>query len=312
MPQTLPVSTDSLSVAEYASILDKAGTRTLPGSGASFWASYETGAVMRMPTFYAAPPAPGEVRRILWSGTAAVASYIVEPDDDHPANTWLYICRDPHYSLEKLSGPAQRCVRRVQRRLRITEIELPTLLRHGFSAYEETYARIGLAGGTPEQFQRGLESFSRNPAHRFVGAWEGNTLVAFMTLIVVDDWVEIPASFSSDAHLSLRPNDGLVNYILEHFLVHRGFRVVSYGLSSIEENADKAGLHAFKKKVGFEAQPVHRAFVLHPLLRPFANRLALWGARTALRFYPEGRLLRKASGVLASLLTPNAQTKILN
>ena len=129
-------------------------------------------------------------------------------------------------------------------------------------------------------------------------------------LIVVDDWVEIPASFSLASHLDSRPNDGLVNFVLQHFLVQRGYAVVSYGLSSIEEGAELAGLHAFKTKVGFDAQAVHRIFVIHPLLRPFANRLALWGTRAALRIYPEGRLLRKARGVLANLLRRPTEEQI--
>ena len=292
----------ALSLAEYAEALAITGTHTLSGSGASFWASSERGAIVRLPTFHLAPPAPGEVRRILWHKRAAVVSYIVDPDEHHPANAWLYVCRDPSYSFDKLSKPAQRCIRRAQRSLRFSPIELPTLLDQGYSAYQDTVTRVGLAVDTSEQFKRGFESFHRNPAHRFVGAWKDDILVAFMMLIMVDDWMEIPGSFSTDAHLDLRPNDGLMNYVLDHFLVQRSIRIVCYGLSSVQEDADKIGLHAFKKKVGFEALPVHRAFVLHPLLRPFANRLVLWGARRALRFYPEGRLLRKAGGVLTSVL----------
>jgi hypothetical protein len=234
----------------------------------------------------------------------------MDPDGHYPANAWLYVCRDPSYSIDKLSKPAQRCIRRAQHSLRFTPIELSTLVDHGYSAYKDTFARVGLAVDTIDQFERGFGSFLQNPAHRLVGAWKEDILVAFMMLIVVDDWMEIPGSFSTNAHLDLRPNDGLVNYVLEHFLVERSFRTVCYGLSSVQEEADKAGLHVFKKKVGFEALPVHRAFVLHPLLRPFANRLVLWGTRGALRFYPDGRLLRKASGVLASLLKEKKMPKV--
>src|SRR5215813_9397566 len=106
-----------LSLAEYASALEKAGTRTLPRSRTSFWERYERQAMLRMPLFHLEPPAPGEVRRILWNSMVAVASYIVDPDERHPANTWLYTCSDRHYSLEKLSKPAQRCVRRAKRSL---------------------------------------------------------------------------------------------------------------------------------------------------------------------------------------------------
>jgi hypothetical protein len=299
-----------ISVAEYISALNKTGTRTIPGSERTFWISYERGAMVRMPTFSLDSPAPGEVKQVLWNGRVAVASYVLKPDRDHPPNAWLYTSGDSDYCVEKLSKPAQRCVRRALRSLQIAELELPTLLKHGFLAYQDTCTRIGLASDSLEQFQKGIAVFFQNPAHRVIGAWQGNTLVAFMMLVVVDDWLEIPASFSSVGHLDSRPNDGLVNFVLQHFLVERGYAVVSYGLSSIEEGADLAGLHAFKTKVGFEARPVHRVFVIHPLLRPFANRLALWGTRAALRMYPEGRLLRKARGVLANLLSRPIEEEI--
>jgi hypothetical protein len=188
-------------------------------------------------------------------------------------------------------------------------VELPTLLKHGFSAYQETRERVGLSDGTPEQFQKRFASFCKNPAHKVFGAWNGDILVAFVTLIVVADWVELPGSFSTNAHKHLRPNDGLLNYVLDEFLVRRGFRIVSYGLSSVQEDADLDGLHVFKKKVGFQARAVHRAFVLHPLLRPFASRLTLWGTKTALRLFPDGRWLRKASGVLACAIENQSRSK---
>src|SRR5262249_4467506 len=150
-----------------------------------------------------------------------------DPDEHHPANAWLYACRDPYYSIDKLSKPARRDARRAQRNLLFTLIEAAELIRHGFAAYQETCTRVGLASNTKEEFQRSVELYSQNPAHLLVGAWRGNTLVAFMTLIVVDDWVEISASCSSNAHRDLCSNDGLANYVLEHFLVQRRFKIVS-------------------------------------------------------------------------------------
>ena len=47
---------------------------------------------------------------------------------------------------------------------------------------------------------------------------------------------------------------------------------------------------------------MHRAFVAHPLLRPFVNPLTLWGVNTVLRFRPGDRRLKKAGGVLACML----------
>jgi hypothetical protein len=122
-----------------------------------------------------------------------------------------------------------------------------------------------------------------------------------MACTVVEDWVEI-GGFSMDDDSRLRANNGLVHLVLTHFLVERGFRTVSYGLSSVQDSGDREGLHRFKLKAGFQAVPVARVFEVHPLLRPFANRLSLRVARLMLRAIPGNRRLRKASGVLSRLI----------
>ena len=57
-------------------------------------------------------------------------------------------------------------------------------------------------------------------------------------------------------------------------------------------------------------QPVHRAFVSHPLLRPFTNRLTLRGVNTALRFIPGSLRLRKIRGVLEYITGTAEPTRI--
>ncbi len=182
-------------------------------------------------------------------------------------------------------------------------MDWPTLLDEGFAAYRDTRSRVGLSDGTHKEFWSRFQRFSVNPAHHVVGAWKDDVLLAFMTLIVVDDWVAIEGSFSTSLNRDLRPNNGLAHYVLDYFLVQRGFRTVSYGISSIQEDSETDGLHIYKTKIGFEAQPVHRVFILHPFLRPLANRITLRAMNTALRFRPADRRLLKAIGVLSYLLS---------
>src|SRR5690242_818349 len=82
------------SVVEYADSLMRSGVRVVPGEGSTFWARHESGAMVRFPKLPLAPPSSWEVRQVLWRGRAAVASYLLEPDEHHPANTWLYLCTD--------------------------------------------------------------------------------------------------------------------------------------------------------------------------------------------------------------------------
>ena len=78
--------------------------------------------------------------------------------------------------------------------------------------------------------------------------------------------------------------------------------MVSYGLSSIQAVSNAAGLHKFKTKLGFEARPVHRAFVAHPLLRPFDRTASRTGRRRAAGARPGNRVLKKCDGVLSTML----------
>lgn len=258
--------------------------------------------MMRVPTFALTPPSRDELRDVLRQSRSAVATYLLEPDESHPANAWLYICHNRSYCLENLGVAARRDARRAGRSLRIEFVDWPTVMAHGFRAFTETRTRVGLSDGTVKQFQSRFHQFSLNPSHCAVGAWQGDSLVAFMTLVVVDDWVEIEGSFSADGSRTLCPNDGLAHFVLSHFLVKRGFNTVSYGLSSVQDAHQAEGLHVYKKKVGFDAKPVHRAFILHPFLRPFSKPLMLHGARMVSKMLPQNRVIKKASGILVTLL----------
>lgn len=289
------------SIREYASDKRRDGMSILAGSAETIWARYEGGTMMRLPTFRTTPPAPGEVRRVLWRGRATAASFVVEPDERHPANAWLYICTDRAYALEKLAHSARKNVRRGLAELRIAPLTREQLLAHGAAAFRDTRRRVGLSDGTTEAFQRRYAA--RAAAGRvYLGAWKDQQLAAYLSMTEVEDWVEIDGWCSMDAWLRLRPNDTLMYSALSHYLTETPCRVVSDGLSSIQATTIEAGLHAFKTRIGFEARPVHRAFALHPVLRPLATSTTLWGLRTALRVKPDDRRLKKAEGLLAYTL----------
>ncbi|MGQ0810217.1 MAG: hypothetical protein ACT4OO_03215 [Nitrospiraceae bacterium] len=291
-----------LSINNYASLLLKTGMRLVPGASGTYWVKYESFAMMRVPTFCLVPPSSEEVESVLWRGRSVAAAYLLPPDDSHLANAWLYVCTNKCYRLEGLNVTGRRDARRANRSLRMCFIDWPTVLAEGYVAYRDTRLRVGLSDGTLGHFRKRLARFSSNPSHCAIGAWKDEVLVAFMTLAVVDDWVEIEGCFSADHHRTLCPNDGLASFVLRHYLAKGNMKTVSYGLSSIQETDQTGGLHLYKQKVGFEANPVHRAFTLHPLIRPFANQFALQGVNLVRGLFPRNRLVKKASGMLSFLL----------
>jgi hypothetical protein len=198
----------------------------------------------------------------------------------------------------------RRNVRRGLRELTIAPFSVDELLTRGMQAFCDTRRRTGLGDGTPEGFRAYFAARGRLSEVSYLGAWKDDELAAFLTILAVDDWVEL-GCFSRDALLHFRPNDTLMYTALAYYLGERHCRLVSYGLSSIQAESNAAGLHRFKLKVGFEARPVHRAFVVHPALRLLANRPALalahGAVNAALRLRPTDRRLKKAGGMLACM-----------
>lgn len=292
----------TISFSEYAGELKRAGTRVFTWGEETFWAGYEFGGVMRIPSFHVGPPASGEVSQVLREARLAVATYLLDPDESHPGNCWLYVCSDAAYGLEKLSPAMRRNVRRGLKELEIRPVTFEQLLSYGAEAFCDTRRRVGLNDGTPKSFRERFHHRARCKGHVFLGAWKGERLAAFLSIAEVDDWVEIEGCFSCNSLLSLRPNDTLFFSALSHYLTERQCRIVSYGVSSIQEESNLETLHVFKTKVGFEPRWVHRVFELHPFLRPIQSKMTFRLAKLLLRLSPGNRLLKKVVGVLGNLV----------
>lgn len=292
----------TISLPEYAASLVSAGERVFQGSKDTLWINHGLGALTRIPPSYLMPPDDGEIRFLLRGGRTLIVDYIQEPDEHHPANSCLYIITDQLYSLDKLVPAMRRNVHRGLRELRIAPISSDEVLAHGLQAFCDTRLRNGLSDGMPEVFRKRFMSTAQSQGHVFFGAWKDDQLAAFLSIIEVDDWADIEGAYSMNALLKSRPNDSIMFSVLHHYLVERRYQAVTYGVSSIQAESNVEGLHAFKTKVGFEAKPVHRAFILHPLLHPFVNQLTLWGLNAALRLQPGNRVLKKIRGMLSLLI----------
>src|SRR5262249_36680479 len=136
--------TRPLSIAEYSSGLARNGTRVVEGRPGTFWITHETSAMLRVPTFHLAPPSCAEIRRVLWRGPAAVPGYLLEPDETHPANAYLYICTDRAYGIDKLPPAMRRNIRRGLKELKIARTASEQVLAYGFPAFRDWLRRVGL------------------------------------------------------------------------------------------------------------------------------------------------------------------------
>jgi hypothetical protein len=278
------------------------------GKGCVFWLVSERIGLGRYPEtcFDTLPRA--EARKLFWRSGCVVANYLLPVDDSHPANAVLYVCADRGYHLEQLSSSARRDARRALRAFRFAFIDSSSLLADGARCYCDTRERVGLSDGTVDGFRGYTASLLATPGYKFVGAWCGDQLAAYMWILMIDDWAAVGAYAAND-HLRSCPNNGLIHFALDYCLAQGRCCEVTYGLSSIQDVGQAATLDYFKKKVGFESRPVHRAFAFHPLVRPLINPLSNWALHGCLKFFPQSRMLRKASGVLANYLGRPAPLK---
>jgi len=290
---------------QYVFGLQAAGIPVFQGEHGAYWVSSADRVMKRLPTFNLTVPTAEEVDAAMLATGSLIGSYVTEPPPGAAGNAWLYLRGDRPYSLEQRPAAMQRNVRRAIRELAIEPLSVTELMRHGARAFCETRRRNGLDDGTLNGFHRYFEHHVGCPGRAYLGAWKNGGLAGFVTIVHVDDWAEL-GSFSMTSMLRYRPNDGLLYAALSGYLADPNCRVVCYGLSSIEPGCETSGLHRFKLKVGFDAQRVHRAFVLHPRVRPFATRATLAPAysavRAALRFRPCNRRLKKIGGLLAGML----------
>lgn len=289
---------------EHVQALCAQGQRARFATPRSFWLGTEMRSLALHPEFLFEVPDPAAIRHVLWRTWSPVATYVRPSDAAHPQNAWLYVCQDQGYHLGKLRSQERTNIRRAQRQFRFDFIDDETVRKHGAKAFCDTRSRVGLSDGTIAAFSSMHAAFVAHPGRAVLAAWAGEHLAAFATLVLVDDWIDLYPYAESDS-LNGRPVNGLVHYVLDYFLVQRKFRVVSLGLSSIQEESGSQGLHAFKKKVGCECRPVHRAFVFHPLMRPLANSATLWVLRALRRLRTGNPALRKACGILACHLGVN-------
>jgi|SRR5579864_9437660 len=289
---------------EFYKHLRAGGSKALLGSDKTLWVSHERFSMLRLPACALNVPTDEEIRNVFRHCHAAMLSYAVMPSTARPANAALYLCTDPTYSLEKLGKHARYDVRRGLKEFHIKFLEQSEVLRLGKQAYSDTLARTGLSVGHREPFEC---AFGRpRPDKYYLGALRSERLAAFLQILEVDDWVCI-GGYSADEFLPLCPNNALVFHAVHHYLVEKKLRVIDYGLSSIQAVSNAEGLHRFKIKMGFEAVPVRRAFVVNPVLRPFVNRVSSALVKGMLRFSPRHPVLKKAEGALRMALQGHTQ-----
>jgi len=252
----------------------------------------------RLPFGYPEPPDPAEVRDLLRLRGIWVVGYTIAPDAAHPANLFHYVRRGPVFRLENLSRNARRSIHRGLKRFKIRLCTWDELADKGLAALCETRARHADPLPGPEVLRRMAERHRGLPLYDIWGAWDGDDLVAWMICTKIDDWVVMLATGSRTAALKDCPNNAIYYRLTAQYITEEGCRYVSCGLSTLRGDIDPIPLHQYKTRMGYEPEPVHGAYVVHPLLRPaLQTRPGSWCLERLSMALPKVQSLRKAAGL---------------
>ncbi len=262
------------------------------------WRHYGRGVFMRLPTCRFDPVSPDTIRQLLQVRGTRVVDYWQEPTAATPANSILYLCRDPEYDLMRLSKNGRKAIRRGLSHVQICRISWDEFAEHGYAALAETDCRHGYAKPDKASFQALVERCRRSPFHEVWGAWQGDDLISWLLLEKVNDWADFLISPSRAPALHNYANNALRYEILHHLMTVEKRRAVVTGISAIKSNIDPRTAHAYNTRMGFEAVPVRRVMIPCWWLRALAaHRPAAWFWATLNRLLPRSATLDKAAGL---------------
>ena len=130
---------------EFLHYLEEAGKPCgMSEDGTQVWFPDVPGELIRLPLECLEPVEPELLRRLLHKRGVWVLSFLLEAGENHPANCFDYVCRDPDYAIESL--PAESARRNTRQGLRSLAVRVCTwdeLAEKGFPAQADTAARHG-------------------------------------------------------------------------------------------------------------------------------------------------------------------------
>jgi hypothetical protein len=275
----------------------------LTEGGTELWRNCARVELLRLPLMSTRPVSRATLAELMKVRGIWVLDYLLEPSDSHPANAILYLCRDPNYDLSRLSKNGRKAIRRGLNNVTVRRVSWAELAEKGFPASVETDLRHGYKKPSEAGFRDMLELRKDTPFHEAWGAWQGDELISWLTLIKVDNWITFEQSPSRDAALRNYANNALRYETLRHLLTVEKRDVVVTGLSTIQPGLDPRRAYIYNTRMGFEAIPVHRVLAMPGWLHAFvANRPSAWCLAAMARFMPQSHMLQKVSGLSQFLL----------
>lgn len=276
----------------------------IAADGRSAWVPCSRGELQRWPVECTDEVDKATIRALLRRKGVWFINYLLDPaTGPYIPNCFDYVCSDPAYDIERLAKNARRDIRRGLRSFVVRRISWDELLEHGFPALADTAGRHGELTRSPDRLRQFTDRVRNSPCHEAWGAWQGEDLAAWLAFAKIDDYATIFSVCSCTAAHRGCPNNAVLYEVTRHCLIEEKRRFVSLGLSSVLADPNQWFLHKYKVRMGYEALPRFRRFVLHPLLRPMlGTRSASVVWDMAYKLKPDHQKLSRLAG-MARLLS---------
>ncbi len=270
----------------------------LTAGGTQSWVPGVRGEMQRFPLECTSEVDTAVSRTLLKKRGIWLVSYLLEGSGAVTPNCFDYVCTDSEYDIGKLGKNARRDIRRGLRRFLVRLCTTEELIEKGLPAHADTMERHGYTEPPADFVERLGERYRDTPFYEIWGAWQGERLCAWMTIIKIDDWAMIDIVRSCTDVLGDCPNNAVLYTATRRLLVAEKRRYVTYGLSSLQVNVNELSMHKYKIRMGYQAVPMHRKFVLHPFPKMIlTTRPASWMVEALAGRVPRIAGLRKIAGL---------------
>jgi hypothetical protein len=255
-----------MSHAAYAEFSRLIGYQVLETSH-GIWIGPSHGFFTRVPLYETAPPTKDELRTLFRRRPTLGVNYAAEPGTPGKVSC-VYFIRHRNYDLMTLDSKGRWSVKKGMQNCQVRpmsfdELEglamplnLETLARQGrddpIFSDEELWARLCQAGKRVE----GVQAW---------GAFVGDELGAYLVLIQVGAVVNLLYSNSRTSLSKLHPVSALFFTVIRKMMRTPGVEAVYNGAEWL--TAANEGLDRFKRRLGFEREPVVFVFKLRSVAR---------------------------------------------
>ena len=283
-----------MDVETYCEWLRRQGHRVIH-TKSSYWYDAGPRVLQAFPHHWLIRPAAQEIRELTLGRSNLALRYSSPVRAGVGTISYHVVLRGP-YDMEMLRPQTRNAIRRGLGHCSVEPISLRRLAKEGWALQQDTLERQGrLCCMTQARWERSCLSAEDLPGFEAWAAIVEGKLAATLLTARVEETCIVPCAQAGSRYLKMHVNNALFYAASREMLARDGVRGIFFSLHSLDA---PESVSEFKFRMGFMARPVRQQVVLHPLARPFANRLVHRTLSTWMAHHPPNWLAAKAEGML--------------